>query len=171
MSAPSAKPAPTPVDVPVIIERPNVLKERAGGSLDPALAVRAETAVQDLSSEFPKWIAETVERLVQTRQVLIGQPLTAGARTVLYTPALEAKSLGETYGYPLITRFAHSLCRLLGRLPASLNAPDALVDAHIDAIRASLQMPPGSNTQDPIATKLISEIEAQVTAALTKAGV
>jgi hypothetical protein len=167
----SPKPSvPDQVDVPVMIERPNLLKERTGGSLDPALATRAETAVQSLAVDFPKWIAETVERLVQTRAQLSNQPLQGQARSTLYIPALEAKSLGETYGYPLVTRFAHSLCRLLARLPEQMPAPHALVDAHIDAIKASLQLPPSQGAQDPIATKLVTEIEAQVNAVLAKAG-
>ncbi len=158
----SIAPAPQPDPAtPLLIERPNKLRERVGGPLDNTLAEKAEAAVQSLAKDFPQWIEETVTRLQQAHTALGGTPITNANKANLYTAALEAKSLGETYGYPLISRFANSLCRLLVRLPAQATAPHALVEAHVDAIRAVLRLPQTS-TQDPVATHLLGEMEEQV---------
>lgn len=147
---------------PVLIERPNELKVKVGGSLDPSLVSKAESAVTLMSTNFQQWLDDVVRLMIEARGALGAQtPLTRAATTDLYTKALEVKSLGETYGYALVTRFARSLCRLLIRLQGDQAAPQALVDAHIDAIRAALKE--GMKTADhPVGTLLAAELEQQV---------
>lgn len=146
---------------PIIIERENALKTKVGGSLDPALAVKAEQAVQLLSRDFAAWLEEVITSMQAARTALGASAITKSNSSTLYTQALEVKSLGEIYGYPLITRFAHSLCRLLIRLNDTRTAPPALVDAHLDAIRAALRG--GMKTPDhPVGSVLAQELELQV---------
>jgi hypothetical protein len=149
-------------EAPLMIERPNKLKERVGGSLDAALVVKAETAIKAMSGDFQKWMEETVERVINQRQAIGTAPIFQANKGPLYTAVLETKSLGETYGYPLISRFAQSLAKLLVQLPATKSAPAVLVDAHLDAIRAALRSPITS-TNDPIGNRLAAELETQVT--------
>ncbi len=54
----------------------------------------------------------------------------------LYLRAHDLKGLGATYEFPLVTRIAASLCRLIDDPKTRAAAPMGLVDAHIDAIKA-----------------------------------
>lgn len=157
-----ASPTPKP-DEPVIIERANTLREKTGGSLDPSLAGKADQSVQLMAGDFHKWLEDVVQDMLQARTQLASSPLTRTATTSLYTKALEVKSLGETYGFALVTRFANSLCKLLIKLDGERPAPLALVDAHLDAIRAALR--DNMRTADhPVGQALATELERQVTA-------
>lgn len=113
--APSA-PKPTSADA-ILIERPNVLREKIGGSLSPALIAKADHAVTALSANFEEWMSNAVDSLVESRQKLLNDPTLTAETSGFSKAALEVKSLGETYGYPLITRISHSLFRLLVRTP------------------------------------------------------
>ncbi len=148
-------------EAPLMIDRPNKLRERVGGSLDPALAGKADSAVAAMSGDFQQWLDETVAKVLAARQDLSGAPISNANKGPLYTAVLETKSLGETYGYPLVSRFAQSLAKLLVRLGEQKAAPALLVDAHIDAIRAAIRSQMTS-AQDPIGTRLASELEQQV---------
>lgn len=155
-------PKPTPaLDEPVLIERPNELKAKAGGSLDASLATKAEQAVTEMSGDFGKWLEDVVTQMSEARTALGNAPLTLASTTALYTQALEVKSLGGTYGYALITRFANSLCRLLIKLEGERPAPQALVDAHIQAIKAALRNNMKADDH-PVGAALALELEQQV---------
>ena len=156
--------------IPVIIDRPNDLKTKVGGSLDASLATKAEQSVQLMAKDFGAWLDEVITALTQTRAALGDKPLTRENTAALYTQALEVKSLGETYGYALITRFAHSLCRLLIRLADNQAAPSLLADAHIDAIKAALRS--GMKAADhPVGSVLATELEKQVEAFFKPPGI
>ena len=60
-------------------------------------------------------------------------PATAEA---LYFRAHDLKGLGTTYQYPLVTRLAGSLCKMMDDPAKRMAAPLMLIDAHIDAIKA-----------------------------------
>lgn len=159
----SGEPKVTPAEQPVIIERKNTLLAKAGGNLNPALAARAELAISQLEDQFPAWLAEMVIRLVAARQEMGETAVTAATREPIYVAALELKSLGETYGFMLISRFGHSLSRLLIRLEGDKAAPPELIDAHINAVKAVLR----ENMRDPnhpVGSALAAELERQVAA-------
>ena len=54
----------------------------------------------------------------------------------LYFRAHDLKGLGATYQYPLVTRLAASLCKMMDDPTKRGTAPRTLIDAHIDAIKA-----------------------------------
>jgi len=164
-TSPAPTSAPPASAEPIIIERKNVLRERVGGSLDDGLAHRAEASVNNLSGNFTQWLEETVTHLLDARQAMGASPINRQTGSALYTAVLETKSLGETYGYPLVSRFSHSLARLLVKLPEDKNAPCQLVDAHIDAIRAVLRTGM-TKPNDPVGIALAIELEQQVAALL-----
>jgi hypothetical protein len=163
--APSA-PKPTSADA-ILIERPNVLREKIGGSLSPALIAKADHAVTALSANFEEWMSNAVDSLVESRQKLLNDPTLTAETSGFSKAALEVKSLGETYGYPLITRISHSLFRLLVRTPEGRDLPGALVDAHIDAVRALLRNRV-KTADDQLGTVLATELEKQVVEATRK---
>ena len=105
----------------------------------------------DLQDPTPEEVAE-VERAcglrVPSREALEEIEATSRIRTEgatrphldrLFTHAHDLKGLGATYEFPLVTRIAGSLCKLLGEGEARLNTPMPLVDAHVNAIRAAVR--------------------------------
>lgn len=90
-------------------------------------SARAAAALEELSAQFAVWLREELDRLEAARAELHA----GGAVQALRQRAHDLKGLGGTYDYPLITRLAGSLGRLLDRP----GAPDLrLADAHVDAI-------------------------------------
>ena len=77
--------------------------------------------------------------------------------------AHDLKGLGTTYQYPLVTRVAGSLCRLMDNQQQRENAPWSLIEAHISAIRAIVR----DKIQDenhPVGCELAEALEAEVRA-------
>jgi hypothetical protein len=90
-----------------------------------------------------------------------GEGLTVEASENLYLRAHDLKGLGATYEYPLVTRIAGSLCKLIDDPAKRAEAPMALVDAHIDAIKAAVKGRIQTDT-DPVGRALVTELETQV---------
>lgn len=152
-----------------MIRVPNTLKLKVGsrfGSIDPAAIAKAEVALKSLSSNFAQWLQDEITKLDAARSRIQGEGWNAETAENLYLRAHDLKGLGATYEYPLITRLAGSLCKLIDNPATRLNAPLALVDAHIDGIRACVrdQIKDDSN---PIGGALAEELEARVKAFLS----
>jgi hypothetical protein len=106
------------------------------GALDAAAVARAEAALQSLSSNFDQWMKDELTKLEAARDAIRAVGFTPQSAESLYFRAHDLKGLGTTYGFPLVTRIAGSLCRILHEPEHRLTAPLALVEAHIDAIIA-----------------------------------
>ena len=92
------------------------------------------------------------------REAIRSEGATRASLDQLFTRAHDLKGLGATYEFPLVTRIAGSLCKLLGEGDARLNTPLALVDAHVNTIRAAVR----DNIRDsdnPVGQALASELE------------
>jgi hypothetical protein len=129
-----------------VIQVPNMLRLRMGnrfGGLNAGAVAKAEAALKSLSSQFSQWLKETADKL--------------------YTHAHDLKGLGGTYEFPIITRMAGSLCKLLDTPEMRIAAPLKLVDAHIDAIRASVRDDIRDDA-NPMGRILAEELERQVKA-------
>jgi hypothetical protein len=87
--------------------------------------------------------------------------MTAQSAEGLYFRAHDLKGLGATYDFPLITRIAASLCRLIDDPETREAAPMFLVDGHIDAIRAAVRDEIRTDTH-PVGKVLIAELERRV---------
>jgi hypothetical protein len=154
-----------------IIQVPNTLRLKVGAAggrlaaLDPSAIAKAEAALKSLSGNFVQWLNDEVTKLEAARQVIRTDGLTPQTLESLYLRAHDLKGLGTTYGYPLITRIAASLCVLTDDAEKRTRAPIALVDAHIDAIRAAVR--DDIKTDDhPIGCVLVQELETRVAQAL-----
>ena len=149
-----------------VIQVPNTLRLKVGsrfGGLNAGAVAKAEAALKSLSSQFSQWLRDELDKLEAARAAIHAQGLTKETGDKLYTHAHDLKGLGGTYEFPIITRMAGSLCKLLESPEARLTAPMKLVDAHIDAIRASVRddVRDDTNTMGRI---LAQELERQVTA-------
>lgn len=125
-----------------IINPPNMLKVKVGGKLptaDPGAVRRAEAALEQLSGEFRGWLAEEVAKLEAAWAAARKQGLVGDAGEALFTVAHDLRGLGTTYEFPIISRMAASLSRLIEDDEKRAEMPVALVDAHVNAIVAALR--------------------------------
>ena len=97
---------------------------------------RAETALDKLSSEFSSWMTKECDRLDAARHAV--KKFGFGKKTLdeLFHAAHDIKGDASTFGYPIVAPAAESLCRVLEYAPDSSRIPLALIDQHVDAIRA-----------------------------------
>lgn len=147
-----------------VIQTPNTLRLKVGGRLggiDPAAIAKAEAALKSLSGNFAEWLNDELVKLDAARQRVRTDGLTAETAETLYLRAHDLKGLGATYEFPLVTRIAGSLCKLIDDPESRHEAPMFLVDAHIDAIKAAVRG--NIRTEDhPVGRKLVEELEERV---------
>lgn len=144
----------------------NTLKLKLGGRLgaiDPAAIAKAEAALKSLSGNFAEWLQDEVNKLEAARQRVRAEGQTPETSENLYLRAHDLKGLGATYEYPLVTRIAGSLCKLIDDPVKRVDAPMGLVDAHIDAIKAAVKGGIQTDTH-PTGQQLVQELEQQVAA-------
>lgn len=147
-----------------VIQVPNMLKLKVGGrgGIDMAAIAKAEAALKSLSGNFSQWLNDEIVKLEAARQEVRASGLNALTVEALYLRAHDLKGLGATYEFPLITRLAGSLCKLIDEPDSRLSAPMFLVDAHIDAIKACVRDDIKTDTH-PVGKILAVELEGRVT--------
>jgi hypothetical protein len=149
-----------------VIQTPNTLRLKVGsrfGGIDAAAIAKAEAALKSLSGNFAEWLNEELAKLDGARARIHTDGLTTETAELLYLRAHDLKGLGATYEFPIVTRLAGSLCKLIDDEDKRLSAPMFLVDAHIDAIKAAVR----SDIRDdshPVGRKLAEELEERVKA-------
>jgi HPt (histidine-containing phosphotransfer) domain-containing protein len=107
----------------------------AGDVIDDPVA-RAEAALAELSSEFSGWMDSECDRLEAARQDVKRDGFTQKTHDTLFRAAHDIKGEAGTFGFPAVVGAAESLCRLIEHTPDMQDIPLALVDQHVDAIRA-----------------------------------
>ena len=150
-----------------MIQAPNALRLKVGGgrlgAIDPAAIAKAEAALKSLSGNFAQWLDDEITKLEGARQTVRAEGITAENMESLYLRAHDLKGLGATYGFPLITRIAGLLCRLIDDKSKRHATPMGLVDAHINAIRAAAR--DDIKTEDhPVGKVLVQELEGRIKA-------
>ena len=146
-----------------LIQPTNILRLKVGGGrLDMSAVAKAEAALKSLSGSFLEWLGEEVAKLEAARALTKTDGIGGQNGEALYISAHDLKGLGGTYEFPLITRLAGSLCRLIEDPALRAAAPAPLIDAHIDAIRASLRDNIRTD-EDPTVRALAAGLEESVT--------
>ena len=147
-----------------VIQVPNTLRLKVGGrfgSIDPSAIAKAEAALKSLSSNFSQWLQDELEKLEAARQRIRAEGVTPETTEQLYFRAHDLKGLGATYEFPLVTRMAASLCKLIDDTEKRAAAPMLLIDAHIDGIKAAVRDDIKTDTH-PVGRVLIQELERRV---------
>lgn len=138
---------------------------RAAPLFDAAAVARAEQALQSMSGHFQGWLEEEVDKVQAARKAAEADGWSVASLETLLVAAHDVKGLGATYEYPLATRIAASLCRLIetpeGK--AAAQRDPKLVAAHVDSIRAAAR-DRIKNVRDPIGMALLSALEERVQA-------
>ena len=147
-----------------VIQVPNTLKLKVGGrfgGIDPTAIAKAEAALKSLSSNFAEWLQDEITKLEAARQRIRTDGWNTETAENLYLRAHDLKGLGTTYEFPLITRIAGSLCKLMDDQEARASVPMFLVDAHINAVRAAVR-DQIRDTNHPVGRVLAEELERRV---------
>ena len=148
-----------------MIQAPNALRLKVGGgrlgAIDPAAIAKAEAALKSLSGNFTQWLNDEIAKLDAARQTVRAEGVSDANMESLYLRAHDLKGLGATYGFPLITRIAGLLCRLIDDKSKRHQAPMGLIDAHIDAIKAAARDDIKSEDH-PIGKVLVQELEGRI---------
>lgn len=147
-----------------VIQAPNSLRMKVGsrfGGIDAAAIAKAEAALKSLSGNFTEWLNDELVKLDAARARIHAEGLNADTGETLYLRAHDLKGLGATYEFPIVTRIAGSLCKLIDDPDSRMDAPMFLVDAHIDAIKAAVRG--DIRTDDhPVGRSLVEELEGRV---------
>ncbi|WP_269516244.1 Hpt domain-containing protein [Brevundimonas subvibrioides] len=145
---------------------PNTLLAKVGGGFSGVNAdaiAKAEEALKAMSGQFGQWLQDEISKLDSAQAAIRTSGYTSKTAEDLYFRAHDLKGLGATYQYPLVTRLAGSLCKLMDDPIRRMEAPMVLIDAHIDAIRAVVR--DQIQTDDHPTGRVLSEtLEAQVAA-------
>ena len=145
-----------------VIRPPNTLRLKVGGGgIDPSAIAKAEAALAAMSSQFGQWLQDEIDKMEKAQSDIRTQGYNAQTAEALYFRAHDLKGLGATYQYPLVTRLAGSLCKMLDDPAKRLTAPPVILDAHVDAIRAVVR--DKIQTDDhPVGRMLAETLEARV---------
>jgi hypothetical protein len=149
-----------------------VIDPREAGRRPPKLAqpvfseealARADKTLEAMSGSFEKWLDADIAKLQAARIQAAEAGWTDVAIDAIWCAAHDLKGMGGTYGYPLVTQLAASLCRLTeteaGKSAARANP--ALVDAHVDGLRAAVRDRIASDAH-PVGRALVLMLEAKV---------
>ena len=147
-----------------VIRPPNTLRMKVGGGfggIDANAIAKAEQALQAMSSQFGQWLQDEIVKLDKAQTDIRTSGYNAATAEALYFRAHDLKGLGTTYQYPLVTRLAGSLCKMMDDPAKRMAAPVVLLDAHIDAIKAVVRDEIQTDSH-PVGKILAETLEARV---------
>lgn len=143
---------------------PNRLRAKIGrslGAFDAGAIARAEAAMASLSSQFGDWLVDELVKLEAAHKLISIANAGEAELEEFYRRAHDLKGLGTTYGYPIVSQFAGSLCKLLDSPEARARAPRQVLDGHVAAILASVKQKITSSDH-PVGQALLTELQSQV---------
>lgn len=137
--------------------------ELANPVFAPEAVARADDTLRTMGESMQQWLGADVERLHEARLLAEQSGWAASALESLAAAAHDLKGMGATYGYPLASHLAASLCRLIetdaGK--AAAREEPALVHAHVDAVRALLR-DEIKTEEHPLGRAVLRELEVRV---------
>jgi hypothetical protein len=126
-----------------IIQRPNKLREKVGGTtdgkpgrIDPAAIMRASAHIARLSDAHEAQTKLDLSELQESYRRALAEPQNRPAhlkRIVKISDGI--LTLGKTFGYDLLSEFAHALNHFLIPLTEPNAAQMQVVGLHIDAMQ------------------------------------
>jgi chemotaxis protein histidine kinase CheA len=149
-----------------VFSAPNLLQAKIGGPIgtgDLYLIQKAEEALKDMKGDFAIWLEEEVEKLEATAKEAKAAGLASDEGEKLFICAHDLRGLGATYEFPIITRLAKSLTKIIDIPAKREKASFPLVMAHVGAIRAALSQNI-RDVDDSVAAALAEELEKQALA-------
>ncbi|GBF57074.1 hypothetical protein PbB2_00733 [Candidatus Phycosocius bacilliformis] len=155
---------PSQDDQVEFISPPNRLKAKLGnrlGGFDAAAIARAEAALASMSDQFAGWLNDELTKLEAAYSVVKQAGSGEHELEEFYRRAHDLKGLGTTYGFPIVSQFAASLCKLIDSPEGRAKAPRQILDAHVGAIVAAVRQNI-KDSEHPIGRALLTELQTQV---------
>lgn len=129
--------------------------------IDPDAVARAEAALAAMSVNFEEWLKVEITKLDNAMSLVHSEGRSDMSMEALYHRAHDLKGLGTTYGYPIISQIAGTLCRLIDSADKRRLSPLPLVEVHVEAIKAAARNQIRSD-DDPVGRALVTELESKV---------
>jgi chemotaxis protein histidine kinase CheA len=145
-----------------VIVVPNRLKKKAlrhAATDEPDPLTDAEVALEELSAQFGSWMEDECRALEEARQLVHRQGLTDASRQTLFRAAHDIKGHGATFGYPMASDVADSLCRMIEHAGGTTPVPLAFIDQCVDAVRAIIREH-ADESAEATAAELAKELRA-----------
>lgn len=120
--------------------------------LDNAVLTQLEGALDHLETEMSGWLKHDLHRLILARDNFLTDNSAEEFVSALYRAAHDLKGLGATYGFPVVSVIADTLCKLLRSAGDAGTPPQHdLVNAHVDALRAVVNLDIRDHSNSPAA--------------------
>ena len=131
--------------------------------IDNDAVARAEAALAAMSVNFEGWLQAEITRLSDAMATVQAEGRSEASTEALYHRAHDLKGLGATYGYPIVSQIAGTLCRLIDNAEKRLTSPLPLIEIHVEAIKAAARNKITTD-EDAIGRALVKELETKVAA-------
>ena len=128
------------------------LQRKIGGPLKPlesAQIDRVSKALEELAEGMKDWIRVDLDRLYAARQAFQENSQSKECIDDLHRAAHDLKGLGQTYGFPTVSVIADTLCKAIIQALENGTLPHELVNAHVDALRAVVNLNSRDATSKP----------------------
>ncbi len=122
---------------------------------------RAQAAFESSAQPFQGWLQNEIDKLAAAREAVDPAGLTSETAAAVRRRAHDLKGLGTTCQFPIVTRLARSLQRLLLDTKNSAYVPVFLIYAHVRAIQAAVRHRI-RDASDPAGAELVGELERLV---------
>jgi chemotaxis protein histidine kinase CheA len=125
--------------------------------------LRADETLKAMAGSMQQWIETDIDRLQDLRLAAEAAHWDAASVEALMGAAHDMKGVGATYGFPLVTDIAASLCRLTETDAGKVvvHRDPTLARAHVDALRALVRDGVRSGSH-PVGHALKLTLEAEV---------
>lgn len=109
------------------------LARRPGGISREEALERAQSAVEELKTDFVEWIDEQYSELSATLAAIVRNPTDKAALERAHEKSAYLRDVGGTMGYTLVTFVASTLCDVLDAYIAGAPFDKNVTDCHMDA--------------------------------------
>lgn len=147
------------IRVPSIAERKLGADYVAPMRLDPRVLNQMQSTIRTLETKYSEALSAQISML----QLLV-EPSVKGdseARSRLYSLSHDMRGLAGTFGFPLVGRFADSLCRYIESCHEEDWRDGSVLRFHVDAIRDAVDNP---GTDPAITMETLNALERLIKA-------
>ena len=128
------------VAVAEIIEVPNPLKNKVSygpDGVDTAMLEKAEALIANLQGDFVVWVQDDLKKLQQSFDAAAALPPAERGHAMqeVFGVLHDMKGQGGSFGYPVITQIANTLCRFMESQSEFGPQEMEAVLVHINALR------------------------------------
>ncbi len=113
--------------------------------IDTDAITRAESALEELSTNFDAWIGDHAKQLRKALAEALEAGMRGEAREALFHVAHNLRGDSKTLGYPVVGNVADSLSELLELVPEDVEIPVALIHGHVHAVLAMIREEAGGD--------------------------